>query len=528
MLLTAQLSIGGQNTPTAVIALGTRWNDFLYLAYSGAYLSTSLTPTPPYLGLSSASASTPDPELQDALVRMQLSVDEVRHLASRDDSDDDHPLVSFARTAKRADDPLQVSTNVLLPPVAANYNSARAAIWGMLASLVNVPGYQSTFPIICVGAGPAAQIAQLAAVDLRPGQTGPNGATQTSPASDIACYAYSVAPFGDATFTTRAMAAVPGIFAINTVNALGGQPVDLWPGVMGFPVNSLLGTPEAASVPSDPNAACPWYSRTPAAYGEAFGYGVPQPAGAGSFTAPSGFNVPLAASLSQLGLTTYAQCTNPDGSVTLPSPYVSSGIVTPSTLSWTNTPWAALYVNPASKSLVISIRGPMTMAETININGNGYPVRPTWLTTGRIGDGVLAMATALAGPLATALSGTTIPATVYYTGHDFGAAVAAVLAYMVQSGVVSNLPSASAVYGFGCQPFGDYVFCNTVYPTALKAVTFQVQRPNDILTTRTGSGYTMVAGTSVSLNGGLLTTANSTTYHSMALYSQLLSAGVSA
>jgi hypothetical protein len=531
LVLAATLPINGSNTQVSILVFSARWADFLYGSYTTNFTTTAATPSYLNLGVSSAPGISEDVDLMRALADLRASLAQVDNLSARTPGAEKHPLVALARSAARLEplaeaptaDSASVATGLILLSPYLMYGNARAAVWSSLAALYSVPGYGSTFPILCVGYGPAALVAQLAALDLRPGQTGPAGMTQKSPASDIGCYAFSVAPLGDATFTPLANKAVSGSYPVNATGT------DLWPVPLGLPAGlQTLGSTQSVSAVVPSTADTPWYDRTPAVYGQAFGYGPPTPAGAGTLgTQPTGFDPRLAAALARLNISTYALCQHPSGSVTVPAPYQVIASVSPSGQSWTNLPWAVLYKNPATNALVIAIRGPTTIVETGTANGSGYPTRPSWLNTGRISDGVLDLASLLAAPLATALAGQPAYTSVYYTGHDYGASAAGVLAYQAKAQVLTNLPVPSAIYGFGCQPFGDYVFTNTVYPPLLGTVTYQVQRPSDVLTMRTGSGYTYVVGAPVSLSGGEISTANSTSYHAAALYAQLLNAWAS-
>lgn len=522
LLLTATLPIGGQNTPVAVLAFGTRWDDFCY--GSRATVALSLGAAPSYLNLGTRSDSENDGDTTEALIDAKQSL-HILHLraaeAERASGRRDPRTAAFAVVLENDD---AAPSNTILAQVSSFYGSAttgtRAAVWAALPALQNVPGFGGTVPLLCVGMGPGATLAQIAALDLRPGQTGPAGSSQVSPASEIGCYAFSAIPFADAVFAQSANAAVSGIYPINA------PATDLWGASTGMPSGiTAVGVPQSLTINVATSVDTPWYDRTPAVYGQAYGGAVPASTGAGALTSsPAGFDPRLASTFAQLTTATYVLCQHSGASVTLPAPYSVVGSVSLSGASWTTLPWAILYKNGATGELCVVIRGPATYAETVTVNGNGYPIRPTWMTSGRISDGVIALTSALQSNLAAALAGQDTSKGVYYVGHDYGASAAAALAYQVQVGGANNLPAAKAIYGFGAQPFADYILAYTLYPGALGAKTFQVQRPSDILTQRVGSGVTYVVPTTISLTGGDTTTANSTTYHAASLYTQLLNA----
>ncbi len=523
LLLTATLPIGGNNTPVAILAFGCRWADFFY--GTKASLFTTMAATPSYLslgGLQAKAKAHDNIDLAKALADAEISLEVLRLRADETGGQIDSPLIALARLPadqRRATlDPEATTTGNILLLASGFYGTARSAIWSMLPMLQNVPGFNTSVPLLCVGMGPSAAIAQLAALDLRPGQTGPLGATQVSPASDIGCYAFSAAPLGDSSFSTAATKAVSGLFSINAPDT------DLWPNDFGLPSGIVL-LSKLQTLTVGTTLDTPWYDRTPAVYSQGFGGAIPAQAGTGTLiTPPTGFNPRLAAAFAQLCVATYGLCQHPGAAVSVPAPYTVVESVLLAGQSWTNLPWAVLYKNPANNALVIVIRGPATLAETGFINGPGYTARPTWMTDGRINGGVLAFADLLLPALSTALAEQSTAEGVYYVGHDYGGAAAATLAYQAQ--ITSNpiLPKATAVYGFGTQPFADFTLANSLY-SASGLISFQVQRPADVLTQRLGSGATYGVPTAIQVTGGNTTSANSTSYHAASLYAQLLSVG---
>ncbi|MCF8479961.1 MAG: lipase family protein [Rhodospirillum sp.] len=532
LVVSATTDLNGQTTPVGILAFGTRWDDYLYGSTAQNY--TISTSTPGYLNLSgsqslkAAPGGEPSTELADALQRLTLSLSEVDHLAGLPRSGArDHPLVDLARSGKTQAqarsmatlDAEASATGRMIAWAPTMYAQARAAIWQGVASLYSVPGLGARFPLICVGLGPAAAMAQMAALDLRPGQTGPSGASQVSPVTEICCYAFSAAPLGDTTFASAAITAVPALYTVNATS------VDPWPSTTGLVTGvDVVGEshPLSVSVPSDRET--PWYTRTGSVYAQGLGQGTPAATGTGTLSGQgAGFDTAMASAQAQLAAITYVTSLNPGGTVAIPSPYTAEGSVTAKSTEWVwmTLPWINLYKNTLTKSLIISLRGPGSIGETGAVNGGGYGTRPSWTSNGRIGSGILELADSLVAPLVAALPSDWTPSSIYYSGHDFGAAVACCLAYRAQTGSAA-LPKPTGIYGYGCQPFGDYAFVNQVYAPELGSITFQIQRPSDILTHRTGSGFTYVAGQPAVLDGGEGTTANGATYHAAALYSQLM------
>ncbi|WP_109047461.1 hypothetical protein [Azospirillum sp. TSA6c] len=400
------------------------------------------------------------------------------------------------------------------------YNAIHTQIWAAIAKLKLVPGYASNVPLLVVGMGPAGPLAQLAALDLRPGQTGPdgNGGSMTSPVGAAGCYSFSTPAYGNASYAAAVTAALGSVFLCN----LDG--IDFYPSIAGAPTGfAYSGAVQTLSASVPTTSDVPWLERTPAFYQTAYGAPQPQLAGGGAVTPVSGYSGDLAYTLALLTTATYGRFQHPDLSQPLPSGYTRAADV-----AVNGVVWASIY--SSGDRTVVASRGACSWIELLAFMGNGSLLPLPWFTSGgRILQGLYAFYPSYAAALFAALSRVSGVAgkPLVFAGHDFGGALAALAAYNLKLAPQSGIPAASAVYGFGTVRFSDYAF-QSAYQTALGGISYQLLRPNDVIAANPGLSLMAPLPTTMRLSGGMLSPVNSTTGHALALYTSLLNPQASA
>lgn len=402
------------------------------------------------------------------------------------------------------------------------YNAIHTQIWAAVAKLKLVPGYASNVPLLVVGMGPAGPLAQMAALDLRPGQTGPDGSggSMTSPVGAAGCYSFSTPAYGNASYAAAVTAALGSVFLCN----LDG--IDFYPSIAGAPTGfAYSGAVQTLSASVPTTSDVPWLERTPAFYQTAYGAPQPQLAGGGTVTPVSGYSGDLAYTLALLTTATYGRFQHPDLSQPLPSGYTRAADV-----AVNGVVWASIY--SSGDRTVVASRGACSWIELLAFMGNGSLLPLPWFTSGgRILQGLYSFYPGYAAALFTALSA--VPGVagkpLVFAGHDFGGALAALAAYNLALVPYGGIPAAAAaaVYGFGTVRFGDYAF-QSAYQSALGSVSYQILRPNDVIAANPGLSLMASLPTTMRLSGGMLSPVNSTTGHALALYTSLLNPQASA
>ncbi|MBF5094973.1 hypothetical protein F1643_11195 [Azospirillum sp. INR13] len=399
------------------------------------------------------------------------------------------------------------------------YNAIHTQIWTAISKLKLVPGFTSNVPLLVVGMGPAGPLAQLAALDLRPGQTGPDGSggSMTSPVGAAGCYSFSTPAYGNTSYAAAVTAALGSVFLCN----LNG--IDFYPSIAGAPTDFAFSGAAQTLTASVPTSDVPWLERTPAFYQTAYGAPQPQLPGGGTVTPVPGYSGDLAYTLALLTTATYGRFQHPDLSQPLPSGYTRAADVVVNGVTW-----ASIY--SSGDRTVVASRGACSWIELLAFMGNESLLPLPWFTSGgRILQGLYAFYPSYATALFTALSA--VPGVagkpLVFAGHDFGGALAALAAYNLALVPYSGIPSATAVYGFGTVRFGDYAF-QSAYQTALGGVSYQLLLPNDVIAANQGMSVMAPLPTTMRLSGGMLSPVNSTTGHALALYTSLLNPQASA
>ncbi|PGH57287.1 hypothetical protein CRT60_12580 [Azospirillum palustre] len=399
------------------------------------------------------------------------------------------------------------------------YNAIHTQIWAAVAKLKLVPGFASNVPLLVVGMGPAGPLAQMAALDLRPGQTGPDGSggSMTSPVGTAGCYSFSTPAYGNASYAAAVTTALGSVFLCN----LDG--IDFYPSITGAPAEFAFSGAAQTLTASVPASDVPWLERTPAFYQTAYGAPQPQLAGGGTVTPVPGYSGDLAYTLALLTTATYGRFQHPDLPQPLPSGYTRAADVVVNGVTW-----ASIY--SSGDRTVVASRGACSWIELLAFMGNGSLLPLPWFTSGgRILQGLYNFYPGYAAALFTALSA--VPGVagkpLVFAGHDFGGALAALAAYNLALVPYGGIPSATAVYGFGTVRFGDYAF-QSAYQSALGSVSYQLLRPNDVIAANQGLSLMAPLPTTMRLSGGMLSPVNSTTGHTLALYTSLLNPQASA
>lgn len=390
------------------------------------------------------------------------------------------------------------------------YNTGRSAVWDSLQYLSNLPLY------IC-GMGIGAPVAQLAALDLRPGNTGPSD--QDSPSTSSPCYVFSAANAGNQSFATYYNTLVPTMIFWAGSNLLW---VDQFPL---SPSDGLNFVPSGTTKNLGsylPSMDEPWLERSDIYYLSALG-GQPAPvtAVAGSVSSPpTGFSQSIAYTLAMLTAAAY-QLTQHPGSLVATDPYTLINIIYSQ-----GSPYA--YIFQSSDTVVVAIRGCITYLDfdtiTCNSNFGTAPFDPN--ITAHVHAGAIGVYTApvsgtkgtqFSQALNAALQGVATGKKLYFTGHSLGGTIANLA---VADYAISKSPIAvTAVYTFGSIMVGDYPF-SLDFNKAVTAGSYQIVRIADKLYNSIQNlGYSSI-NNQVILNGNLA--VDESTFHSLYGYAGLL------
>jgi hypothetical protein len=429
------------------------------------------------------------------------------------------------------------------------YTGIRKQIWAeLLSAQKTVPGFQGGMAVFVTGHGPAAPLAQLAALDLVPKRT---WSGQTSPAASLGAYVYSCPAFGDQAFANYYASQVPDGYTVNLQTA-SGVPVDFYP----LAPDASSGYAVAGSVKGGsgrvPDTECPWYERETPWYAAALRAAGPQgvaahaagpaagapavparralavgfnlaraqlmPAPAAAASVPS-YNPVLAYTLSLLSSVAYQRVEHPDLTMTVPAPYsfvkdiVAGGVA-----------WASVFVAPDT-AVVVAFRGTTTWQEMLQVWGSDATAAPPWSTvSGQVlsayGDLYMALRDGLRQALASVNAANL---RLFFTGHCVGGALASLATLDLSLNPATNVAPVAGVYTFGAPPVGTIDFANA-FNQRLGAISFQVARPSDVIPQLVfGSALTAVTlGQSITLDGGLQNPDNGSTFHALPVYVSLL------
>ncbi|KMO09796.1 lipase family protein, partial [Methylobacterium platani] len=391
-----------------------------------------------------------------------------------------------------------------------------AALTTAVKQLAALDPFQTSLPLVVVGIGTGAPLAQLAALYVRPGNTLAQG--YASPVTEIACYAFSCPPIGDANFRQQAGQRVASLF---TVNAAG---IDFFPAV---PAGSGL-MPAGTAVPVNaklPTYDSPWQERTAAFYAAALGEAqapaatrAPARAPATAATGAARYDANLAYSLAITCAVAYQRFQHPTLFTYPPSLGLSVG---PDIQTADGVTWGTVFSGPGT--VAVAFRGTTSFVELVRTLADVNMTAPPWLTNGTVLSGIATVYQSLRPALLAQLQAVCIKnpgAVLYVAGHDAGAALASLAALDLTTAPASGIPVPTGLYGFGCPPFGDYTFLQH-FGTTL-APSFQIVRPSDVVPKLMLNGNVFALPTAQSLAGGALDPANGNSYHAVATYIGLL------
>ncbi len=403
------------------------------------------------------------------------------------------------------------------------YLSARNSIWDSIQqSLGDLTLY------IC-GMGLGGPLAQIAALDLRPGTSprGPKG--QFPPKVQAPCFTFStpnVANSNLVAFYNQQVMDADGDIAANTYWAgKAGLTVDFFPTAPNDSNAGILGNPVSIPNVKLPAIDVPWLERGNTFYIEQLG-GTPQtgPKIRGNMVhPPAGFNQALAYTFSLLVAEAYHQAQHPNTVGPGAPGYTLQALV-----NYKGQPFAFIFESVGT--VVAVIRGAITWQEEQQISANSNGANGTIVDGSTIHLGV----STLYGDTGDSTFRADLSAAIkkvigssnkqlYLTGHSLGGAIAnfAAIDYTLTASFGLQV---TGVYTFGGICFGDSIF-QDAFNTALGSKAYQIVRLYDTIATAMQEpigNYTML-NNEVVLTGLLPKEDNS--YHSLDGYLQLLDPG---
>lgn len=373
----------------------------------------------------------------------------------------------------------QGNSTVFSPYVIA-YNFLRSPVWDALSYLEN-PGVKGK-PLYITGIGIGGPLAQIVAMDFRPGQKGPaqqNPPQDTQPPS----YIFSAGNVGTLDFQTIYNQRVVQAYLVTAGTTI--LPVDLFPSQpVGETLNyEPLGTSDQITTAVPKPYFTPWEVRDSNFYLKALG-GTPQaviPTPTSIPNAPEGFSQSQAFSLGELTALTYQQAMQPDTTgFPNPSPY---SIV--ANIKYSNSLIAIIFIN--TSSVVVAFRGTITFEEFLSMKADTNTANTPYgemVTSGANNvyygspdsDGVI-LADVVKEEVLKYVDGKKL----YLTGHGFGG----VLANMAAADFTFNMDTPIAINGI--YTFGSNYWAGTAFAAnfseKLGSVSYQILRPSDSIAT---------------------------------------------
>lgn len=383
------------------------------------------------------------------------------------------------------------------------YSALRTRLWHDIASIQQtMPAFSASLSLITVGIGPGAALAQLAAIDLRPGKE-----VEPSTVTHLQSYVYSCPPFGDDNFAH--------LFANNI--AAGFRvlaPADFFP---------TQPTVESGYIPAGqpqdlplkiPTYDSPWVERDGPYYQQLLTGQDIVVDGDGSVDAAS-FDLALASSMAKLCAVAYQMSQHP-GTLFSCAPYTWMNNVI-----FEGSVWASVFESP--DTLVIALRGTCSWEELFTLVSDAFPGMPTWLPEdyGQYAKPLVDLYQAGRDLLRDALNSLGNKP-VILTGHDCGGALANLMAVDIVANPLQGNRTVSAVYTFGVQPAASPVFANSFATGPLRPINFQVIRPRDVMPKLRLQGFFVTFGNQVRLEGGDFDSYNGSTWHGLYNYITLL------
>jgi len=401
------------------------------------------------------------------------------------------------------------------------YLNARNSIWDSLKFL-------GKYPLYLCGIGLGGPLAQLAALDLRPGPKprGPQG--QFPPLDQALCFTFSVPNVSNSklvSFYNQSVKDPDGDVATNTFWAgKTGLSVDFFPTAPNDSDAGILGNPVSIANVKLPAVDVPWLERGNTFYIEQLG-GAPLtgPNIPGNMiNPPAGYNQLLAYTLAKLNAEAYHQAQHP-GSTGGVSGYNLEAIV-----NHERRPFAFIFNNVTN--VVVAIRGATTWQEEQQISANSVQANWSIIPGSSVHTGISTFYDdGESSPFREALIkaikaiGGLANKKLYLTGHSLGGAIANLAAVDYALNAQTGL-SVAGLYTFGSICLGDVIF-KEAFNDALGPKSYQIVRVFDnVANALLGppANYSLL-NNSVVL-GGLLSKEENT-YHSLNGYLQLLNPG---
>ncbi|OZG72738.1 hypothetical protein BTA51_14540 [Hahella sp. CCB-MM4] len=396
---------------------------------------------------------------------------------------------------------------------ASAYNNVRGNIWEV------VTDYLSDLPLYICGMSLGGPIAQIAALDLRPGNTGPSKG-QKSPDTQPAGYVFSTANYGNTEFATYFNNTVSDQFNFRAYKST--EAVDLFPTEPSDSLYAAAGEVVQLNI-SIPEYDVPWLERSDVFYLEALG-GTPvqQPPQPGFISnPPSDFSQTRAYAFSQLVAAAYAFAQHP-GSVVNTSPYNLEAIIESN-----GAPFA--YIFTSVTDVVVAVRGTTTGLEFLSMEANSSLVATDFNpdNQAQVHKGAYSVytgpvsstdSTSFSDKLLSTVSSMMSGRKLWLTGHGFGGALANIAAadYAMNPGKGLEV---SGVYTFGSNAVANSIF-KSDFDQSLSGKSFQILRLKDRIPTSIGVfGTLFVVGDQLVLNGQLA--VDESTYHSLDGYIRL-------
>jgi hypothetical protein len=392
-------------------------------------------------------------------------------------------------------------------------------------NILNQAGFATKvagLPLIVIGQGLGAPLAQLAAMAFRQSRSGIPANLHTA-----ACYTFSTPPMGDSNFATLFTQTIPAAFNVFAAGVdFFANPPQPFPGALpaGIP-QALPAAIPTLSILNNQAVDDPWRERSGAYYTQLLGGATSVATTPGNVPAPPpGYNGDLAESLSQLIAVAYQQTQHP-GSQPSPIPaYSLDSFITSLTPSGTR--WGAIFLDTANKRILVVFRGELSFEESVSALTQIGSVYPTYLPNGcALAPGLdqiyAAVRDGLRNNVVSALSkvgGTTI----VMAGHSIGGALAniAALDFATQA---AGITASVAIYTFGAPPSGDPGFQSAFASkfTGSPISSFQLSRNGDPFPGLPAvSGGPMTVGAALNLTGG--TPYDDNINHSLTSYIVLL------
>ncbi|VAW74541.1 hypothetical protein MNBD_GAMMA12-229 [hydrothermal vent metagenome] len=390
----------------------------------------------------------------------------------------------------------------------AMYNAVRSSLWDSLKFLADKP-------LRTTGIGLGGPLAQMAALDLRNGNSGPDN--QSAP-GDVTCYALSTGPSANASLANYFTSKVPDSYIITA--GTEANKVDFFPLENSGKLASQLGTQVALPV-AVPIFDVPWVERSSEQYLTALGKSpVYPPTHPPTVQQPSGFSRDRAFQYANLCSVAYQRFQHPDAQNMNISPFVVGQNITANGVVF-----CTLFISV--DTIVAAFRGTCTWQEFASNESNSQTKTTTigpnnvsvHTGTSNLYYGLSAADSELTfkQELIAQLSKVQEQKTLIFTGHGFGGAVANLAAIDI---TIDGSLTVNFVYTFGANPVGGPDFAK-LSDNTLPNSSFHLARNSDPFPQLINKwiGYGQLS-TPVSVTG--VPEGDSYPYHSIRSYSRLL------